>query len=39
VAAGLELKPWRLEDVVEMTSKYMREKEDAKFEAAFAELE
>jgi IS1 transposase len=38
VAAGVELKPWRLEDVVEMTSKYMRGKEDAKFEAAFLRL-
>jgi len=38
VAAGVELKAWRLEDVVEMTSAYMRRKEDAKFEAAFVEL-
>ena len=37
VAAGLELKPWRLEDAVEMTAAYLRRKEDAKFEAAFIE--
>jgi hypothetical protein len=35
VAAGLELKPWRLEDAVEMTADYHRKKEDAKFEIAF----
>lgn len=39
VAAGVELKPWGLEDVVEMTADYMRRKEDTKFEIAFAELE
>ena len=39
VAAGVELKPWRLEDVVKMTSHYMRQKEEAQFEAAFAALE
>jgi hypothetical protein len=38
VAAGVELKAWRLEDVVEMPAKYMRGKEDAKFETAFAAL-
>jgi hypothetical protein len=30
VAAGLEEKPWSLEQVVEMTADYMRRKEDAK---------
>lgn len=39
VAAGVEEKPWHLEDVVEMTAAYMRRKEDAQFEAAFAALE
>jgi IS1 family transposase len=39
VAAGVELEPWGLEDVVEMTADYMRRKADAKFELAFAELE
>lgn len=39
VAAGVELAQWGLEDAVEMTANYMRRKEDAKFEAAFAELE
>lgn len=38
VAAGIEEKPWDLEQVVEMTAEYMRRKEDAVFEAAFAEL-
>jgi IS1 family transposase len=38
VAAGLELKPWRLENAVEMTADYLRRKEDAKFEEAFASL-
>ena len=36
VAAGLEEKPWDLERVVEMTEEYMRRKEDAEFERAFA---
>jgi IS1 family transposase len=36
VAAGVELKAWDLERVVEMTADYMRRKEDAKFEEAFA---
>ena len=35
VAAGLEEKPWDLEQVVEMTTDYLRKKEDAKFEAEF----
>jgi IS1 family transposase len=39
VAAGLELKRWSLEDVVEMTADYMRRKEDAQFEAGFAKFE
>ena len=37
VAAGLELKPWSLEQVVDLTTDYLRRKEDAKFEAAFTE--
>lgn len=36
VAAGVEEKPWTLEQVVEMTADYMRRKEDAEFEKAFA---
>ncbi len=36
VAAGVELKRWGLERVVEMTADYMRRKEDATFEKAFA---
>jgi hypothetical protein len=39
VAAGVALKAWDLERVVEMTAEYCRRKEDAKFEAAFTELE
>ena len=39
VAAGVEYERWSLERVVEMTSKYWREKEDAKFEDAFAQLD
>ncbi len=39
VAAGVELDRWSLERVVGMTADYLRRKEDAKFEAAFAELE
>lgn len=39
VAAGVEEKPWGLERVVEMTEAYLRGKEDAKFEAAFAQFE
>jgi hypothetical protein len=39
VAAGLEEKPWSLEKVVELTEEYLRRKEDAQFEEAFAELE
>jgi IS1 family transposase len=38
VAAGVEWEPWTLERVVEMTADYMRRKEDAVFEAAFAAL-
>jgi hypothetical protein len=36
VAAGLEEKPWGLIRVVEMTDAFMRAREDAGFEAAFA---
>src|SRR5437868_5071834 len=39
VAAGLEFERWSLERVVEMTGDYLRRKEDAKFEEAFAKLE
>lgn len=39
VAAGVELERWDLEQVVEMTAAYMRRKEDAEFEDAFAKLE
>jgi len=39
VAAGVELERWSLERVVEMTADYLRRKEDAKFEDAFAEIE
>jgi IS1 family transposase len=39
VAAGVELERWSLEQVVEMTVEYLRRKEDAKFEDAFAKLE
>jgi IS1 family transposase len=38
VAAGIELERWSLERVVEMTAAYLRRKEDAKFEEAFAEI-
>jgi IS1 family transposase len=38
VAAGVELEQWGLERVVEMTADYLRKKEDAKFEDAFAKL-
>jgi hypothetical protein len=37
VAAGVELEIWDLERVVEMTADYMRRKEYAEFEKAFAE--
>src|SRR5205823_14316211 len=37
VAAGVEWERWTLERVVEMTADYMRRKEDAEFEKAFAE--
>jgi hypothetical protein len=33
----VELERWNLERVVEMTADYMRRKEDATFETAFAE--
>jgi hypothetical protein len=36
VAAGVELERWSLECVVEMTHDYLRRKEDADFEQAFA---
>lgn len=39
VAAGVEFERWSLEQVVKMTADYWRRKEDAQFEAAFAELE
>src|SRR5438477_1193310 len=38
VAAGVEFERWDLERVVEMTADYMRRKEEAVFEAAFAKL-
>jgi hypothetical protein len=38
VAAGVEFERWTLERVVEMTEAFMRRKEDAKFEEAFAEI-
>jgi hypothetical protein len=37
VAVGVELERWGLEDAVEMTADYFRRKEDAQFEATFAE--
>lgn len=36
VAAGVEFEAWTLERVVDMTAAYMRRKEDAEFEKAFA---
>lgn len=36
VAAGVEFERWDLERVVEMTEAFMRRKEDAEFEEAFA---
>lgn len=38
VAAGLEEKPWTINQVVDLTEAYVRRMEDAKFEAAFAAL-
>src|SRR5438132_12997501 len=38
VAAGVEYERWSLEQAVEMTAEYLRKKEDAKFEDAFAKL-
>lgn len=37
VAAGIEFERWSLERVVDMTADYMRRKEDAAFEQAFAD--
>lgn len=34
--AGVEFERWSLEQAVEMTAEYLRRKEDAKFEDAFA---
>jgi hypothetical protein len=39
VAAGVEFERWTLERVVEMAADYLRRKEDAEFEKAFAALE
>ena len=39
VDAGLEETPWTIEDVVRLTEAYVRRKEDAAFEAAFAAAE
>jgi IS1 family transposase len=36
IAAGVEIERWTLERVVEMTADYLRRKEDAEFEKAFA---
>ena len=36
--AGLELKPLRLEDAVEIAAAYVRRKEDPKFEATSARV-
>ena len=36
VAAGVEMERWSLERVVDMTRHYLRQKEDAQFETAFA---
>ena len=38
VAAGIELKRWGLEDVIEMKEAYLRRKQDQQFEEAFAKL-
>jgi IS1 family transposase len=38
VAAGVEYERWSLEQAVEMTAEYLRRKEDAKFEDAFAKI-
>ncbi len=38
VAAGVDYEAWDLERVVEMTADYIRRKEDAEFEKAFAEM-
>jgi len=39
VAASVEFERWSLEQVVETTVDYWRQKEDAKFEDAFAKLD
>ena len=36
-AAGLEENRWTIEDVVALTERYMRAREEAKFERAFKE--
>jgi hypothetical protein len=36
VAAGVEYERWSLERAVEMAAEYVRRKEDAEFETAFA---
>lgn len=36
VASGVEYEGWFLEQAMEMTADYLRQKEDAKFEEAFA---
>jgi hypothetical protein len=38
VAAGVEYERWTLEKVVEITADYLRSKEDAEFEKAFARI-
>lgn len=38
VAAGVEQERWTWERVIDTTDRYLRAKEDAKFEAAFSEL-
>jgi hypothetical protein len=38
VAAGVEFERWSLEKVMDMTAEYIRRKEDAEFEKAFAEI-
>lgn len=38
-AAGIEEKRWTMVDVAELAENYMREKEEAQFEKAFAALQ
>ena len=38
VAAGVEYERWSLERAVEMTAEYIRRKDDAEFEEAFARI-